>query len=68
MTQQMLWTTLYVDSIDRKDWIGRATKALTITGVDKILPDERSGQVRVRYNPDNVTSFQLSAHLRASGL
>ncbi len=68
MTQQMLWTTLYVDSIDRRDWIARATRALSINGVDKIIPDAHSGQVRVRYNPDTVTSFQLSAHLRASGL
>ena len=68
MTQQMLWTTLYVDSIDRRDWIGRVNRALSMPGVAKVISDERSGQVRVYYNPDSVTSFQLSAHLRASGL
>lgn len=67
-TQPMLWTTLYVDSIDRRDWLQRVRQALSLPGVDKIIPDPESGQVRVRYNPDVITVFQLHAHLRAAGL
>ncbi len=68
MAQSLLWTTLYVDSIDRRDWLQRVRQALSLPGVDKIVPDPRSGQVRVRYNPDAITVFQLHAHLRAAGL
>lgn len=68
MTQNMLWTTLYVDSIDRPEWQKRVQQVFKLSGVDKIISDPRSGQIRIRYNPDVVTSFQLSSHLRASGL
>ena len=68
MSHSLLWTTLYVDSIDRRDWIKRVDEVFDLPGVDRIIPDQRSGQVRIRYNPEMVTSFQLSAHLRASGL
>jgi len=68
MAQELLWTTLWVDSIDRKDWLSRVQQVFDLPGVDRVLPDRKSGQVRVRYNPETVTMFQLSAHLRASGL
>lgn len=68
MAHSLLWTTLYVDSLDRRDWVKRVDEVFKLPGVDRIIPDTRSGQVRIRYNPDLVTMFQLSAHLRASGL
>lgn len=68
MAHSLSWTTLYVDSIDRRDWLKRINEVFNLPGVDRIVPDQRSGQVRIRYNPDLVTLFQLSAHLRASGL
>ena len=68
MAQPMLWTTLWVDSIDRKNWIQRVKEVLSMAGVDQIVADANSGQVRIRYDPDAVTFFQLSAHLRAAGL
>lgn len=67
MAQRMSWTTLWVDSIDRRDWTQRVQEVFSLPGVEKVVPD-KSGQVRVHYNPDVVTLFQLSAHLRASGL
>lgn len=68
MPQQLTWTTLWVDSTDRRDWLTRIDEVFDLPGVEKIVPDSGSGQVRVRHNPTEVTSFQLSAHLRASGL
>ena len=67
-TVHMLWTTLWVDSIDRPNWMQRVREMFSIPGVDKVLPDARSGQVRIHHNPDMVTTFQLSSHLRAAGL
>lgn len=68
MAEQLLWTTLWVDSTDRRDWITRVDQAFDLPGVVKIVSDKGNGQVRVRHNPALVTSFQLSSHLRASGL
>ncbi len=68
MAQELIWSTLWVDSTDRSDWQNRVQEAFDLPGVDRVLSDEKSGQVQVRYNPDSVTVFQLSAHLRASGL
>ncbi|MBX7234018.1 MAG: hypothetical protein K1X65_06505 [Caldilineales bacterium] len=68
MAHPLQWTTLYVDSIDRRDWVKRVEEVFALPGVDLVVPDRRSGQVRIRYNPDLVTMFQLSSHLRASGL
>lgn len=68
MTQPLIWCTLWVDSIDRPNWQKRVAESLRLSGVDKIQTDDRSGQVRIRYNPQVVTLFQLSAHLRSSGL
>ncbi len=68
MAQSLQWTTLYVDSIDRREWPKRVDELFNLPGVDRVVSDQRSGQVRIRYNPEIVTMFQLSAHLRASGL
>lgn len=68
MAEQLLWTTVWVDSIDRLDWKRRVDEIFDIPGVEKVVTDARSGQVRIRYNPAAVTSFQLSSHLRAAGL
>ncbi|NOZ70373.1 MAG: heavy-metal-associated domain-containing protein [Chloroflexi bacterium] len=68
MTQPMLWATLWVDSIDRREWPKRVKQALNLDGVAQINSDLRSGKVRVRYDPNRVTIFQLSAHLRSAGL
>ncbi|MCO6452209.1 MAG: hypothetical protein J5I90_15615 [Caldilineales bacterium] len=68
MAEQLLWTTMWVNSIDRLDWKRRVEEVFDIPGVEKVVADDRSGQVRVRYNPEAVTSFQLNSHLRAAGL
>jgi len=68
MTQQMQWTTLWVDSTDRRNWQQRVRDAFNLPGVEQIVPNAGNGQVRVRYNPSLVTTFQLSTHLRAAGL
>lgn len=67
MEQALSWTTLWVDSIDRLDWPERIKQVFDLPGVSE-LESEKSGEVRVRYDPDQITVFQLSAHLRASGL
>ena len=67
MEQELLWTTLWVDSIDRLDWPERIKQVFDLPGVSE-FESEKSGKVRVRYDPDQITVFQLSAHLRASGL
>jgi len=67
MEQELLWTTLWVDSIDRLDWPERIKQVFDLPGVSE-FESEKSGEVRVRYDPDQITVFQLSAHLRASGL
>ena len=68
MSSERYWTTLWVDSIDRRDWVNRVYQVFDMPGVQKVLPDRKNGQVRICYDPENVTVFQLSAHLRASGL
>ncbi len=68
MTQEKMWATLWVDSIDRADWRQRAREALSLNGVEQIQVDDNNGKVRIYYDPQNVTMFQLSAHLRAAGL
>jgi len=67
MEQALSWTTLWVDSIDRLDWPERIKQVFDLPGVSE-LESEKSGEVRVGYDPDQITVFQLSAHLRASGL
>ncbi|RME83233.1 MAG: cation transporter [Caldilineae bacterium] len=64
----MQWSTFWVDSTDRPDWLERVKQVFDLPGVAKVLPDPENGQVRVRYNPEEITVFQLSAHLRAAGL
>ena len=68
MAQQLLWTTLWVDSTERRDWIERVKHLLMLPGVEQVLPHKSNGQVNIRYDPDQITSFQISAHLRAAGL
>ena len=69
MTEQTsYWTTLWVDSMDRRDWQERAKEALALDGVEDIQIDPDSGQVKVRYNYKQVTPFHLHTHLRAAGL
>jgi len=64
----LLWCTLWVDSIDRKDWPKRVKEALNLEGVIQVNTEPKNGKVRVRYDPNRITLFQLSAHLRATGL
>ncbi len=68
MTQESKWATLWVDSTDRADWRQRVHTALALDGVEQIELNEQNGQVRVQYKPQQITVFQLSAHLRAAGL
>ena len=68
MEQQLSWTTLWVDSIDRRDWIERVKQVFDLPGVQELQPNADNGEVRIGYDPSQVTMFQLSAHLRASGL
>ena len=62
------WTSFYVDSIDRRDWQERVEELAKLPGVSKVVTDRRSGQVRFRYDPEEITPFQLRSHLRAAGL
>ncbi|NOX60519.1 MAG: cation transporter [Chloroflexi bacterium] len=62
------WTSFYVDSIDRRDWMARIEELAKLPGVSKVVSDPRSGQVRFRYDPELITPFQLRSHLRAAGL
>ncbi len=66
--QTTYWTTLWVDSIDRKDWEKRAREALELDGVEDIQIDSTSGKVEVRYDYKEITPFHLHTHLRAAGL
>ncbi len=66
--QKTHWTTLWVDSMDRREWQERAKEALALDGVEEIQIDSQSGQVRVRYDFKQITPFHLHAHLRAAGL
>jgi hypothetical protein len=68
MEKQLSWTTLWVDSIDRKDWLQRVKQIFDLPGVEELQPNKDNGEVRISYDPSQVTMFQLSAHLRASGL
>ncbi|HEY53379.1 MAG TPA: hypothetical protein G4N94_07980 [Caldilineae bacterium] len=68
MEKQLSWTTLWVDSIDRRDWIERVKQIFDLPGVKELQVNEDNGEVRVNYDPSHVTMFQLSAHLRAAGL
>ena len=68
MEKQPSWTTLWVDSIDRRDWIERVKQIFDLPGVEDLQVNENNGEVRIGYDPSQVTMFQLSAHLRASGL
>ncbi len=63
-----LWTTEWVDSMDRKDWQQRAREALDLDGVEEVQIDPDSGQVKVRYHPQAITSLHIHTHLRAAGL
>ncbi len=67
MEQELSWATLWVDSIDRLGWTERIKQVFDLPGVSE-LESEKSGEVRIGYDPDQITIFQLSAHLRASGL
>ena len=67
MEEQLSWTTLWVDSTDRLEWPERIKRVFDLPGVTEI-ESEKSGEVRIGYDPDQITLFQLSAHLRASGL
>ncbi len=66
--QTAYWTTLWVDSMDRRDWQERTKEALSMDGVEDIQIDPDSGQVKVKYDFKQVTPFHLHAHLRAAGL
>ena len=68
MEKQLSWTTLWVDSIDRRDWIERVKQIFDMPGVEELQLNKDNGEVRISYDPSHVTMFQLSAHLRASGL
>ena len=68
MTEQAYWTSLWVDSMDRRDWQQRAREAVSLEGVEEIQIDPDSGEVRVRYDPAEVKPIHLHAHLRAAGL
>ena len=66
--QTTYWTTLWVDSMDRRDWQERTKEALSLDGVEDIQIDPKSGQVKVKYDFEQITPFHLHSHLRAAGL
>jgi hypothetical protein len=68
MTEQAYWTSLWVDSMDRRDWQERAKEAIALDGVEEIEIDPKSGEVRVRYDPAQIKPILLHTHLRAAGL
>jgi len=68
MSEQTTWTSLWVDSIDRKDWMTRAKEAIDLDGVEEVEINPESGEVRVRYDYKQLTSLHLHSHLRAAGL
>jgi len=68
MEKQLSTTTLWVDSTDRRDWVQRVKQVFDLPGVEDVQLNEDNGEVRISYDSSQVTMFQLSAHLRASGL
>jgi len=68
MEKQLSRTTLWVDSIDRRDWVQRVKQVFDLPGVEEFQTNKDNGEVRISYDPSQITMFQLSAHLRASGL
>ena len=66
--KQLSRTMLWVDSTDRGDWIERVKQIFDLPGVEELQLNKDNGEVRISYDPSQVTMFQLSAHLRAAGL
>ena len=68
MSEQTTWTSLWVDSIDRQDWMTRVKEAIDLDGVEEVKINPENGEVRVRYNYKQLTARHLHSHLRAAGL
>jgi len=68
MAEQTSWTTVWVDSIDRRDWQERVQEAFSLDGVEEIKIDPENGEVRVRYDFTQIKPLHLHSHLRAAGL